>query len=54
VRALLSAVAAEGTQLLMAVHHAEDRVPEVRRVLQLRNGRATVRDDSVHARSAAA
>jgi molybdate transport system ATP-binding protein len=54
VRALLSAVAAEGTQLLMAVHHAEDRVPEVRRVLQLRNGRATVRDELVHARSAAA
>jgi molybdate transport system ATP-binding protein len=35
VRTLLHSVAAEGTQLVMAVHHATDRLPEVRRVLRL-------------------
>ncbi|MFO0335647.1 MAG: ATP-binding cassette domain-containing protein [Pseudomonadota bacterium] len=39
-KALLSALAGEGLQLVMAVHHADDLVPEVRRVLQLADGRA--------------
>jgi molybdate transport system ATP-binding protein len=45
VRSLLRAVAGEGTQLVMAVHHPDDRIPEVRRVLRLRNGRAVALDE---------
>jgi molybdate transport system ATP-binding protein len=40
VRTLLQSVAGEGTQLVMAVHHSTDRLPEVRRVLRLSRGRA--------------
>jgi molybdate transport system ATP-binding protein len=40
VRTLLRSVAGEGTQLVMAVHHASDRLPEMRRVLRLGRGRA--------------
>jgi len=43
VRALLSALARAGVQLVMAVHHAGDLVPEVRHVLALRSGTARVR-----------
>jgi molybdate transport system ATP-binding protein len=40
VRTLLQSVAAEGTQLVMAIHHPADRLPRVRRVLRLTRGRA--------------
>lgn len=39
-RRLLSRLARDGVQLVVAVHHPEDLVPEIRRVLRLRNGRA--------------
>lgn len=42
VRELLQTVAREGTQLVMAVHHESDRLPEVRHVLHLRGGGARV------------
>jgi ABC-type molybdenum transport system ATPase subunit/photorepair protein PhrA len=41
-RRLLSRLAREGTQLVVAAHHAEDLVPEIRHVLRLCDGRATV------------
>jgi molybdate transport system ATP-binding protein len=43
VRGLLSRLAAEGVQLVMAVHHAGDLLPEVRHVLSLAGGRARAR-----------
>ena len=43
VRTLLSALARAGVQLVIAVHHASDLVPEVRHVLALRAGAARVR-----------
>jgi molybdate transport system ATP-binding protein len=43
VRALLSALARSGVQLVIAAHHATDLVPEVRHVLALAAGRARVR-----------
>ena len=42
VRALLSALARAGVQLVVAVHHHGDLVPEVRHVLALRGGIARV------------
>jgi ABC-type molybdenum transport system ATPase subunit/photorepair protein PhrA len=39
-RRLLSRLARDGVQLVVAVHHPEDLVPEIRHVLRLRNGRA--------------
>ncbi|HUO95064.1 MAG TPA: ATP-binding cassette domain-containing protein [Steroidobacteraceae bacterium] len=43
VRALLSALARSGVQLVVAAHHASDLVPEIDHVLALRAGRARVR-----------
>jgi molybdate transport system ATP-binding protein len=40
VQDLLREIASRGTQLVMAVHHEDDLLPEVRHVLWLRNGRA--------------
>ena len=43
VRALLSALARAGVQLVLAVHHATDLVPEIRHVLEIRAGIARQR-----------
>jgi molybdate transport system ATP-binding protein len=43
VRALLSALARSGVQLIVAAHHAADLVPEIGHVLVLAAGRARVR-----------
>jgi molybdate transport system ATP-binding protein len=43
VRRLLSALAADGVQLIMAAHHAGDLVPEIGHLLVLRGGRARAR-----------
>ncbi len=43
VRALLSALARSGVQLLVAVHHASDLVPEIRSILEIRDGRGRVK-----------
>ncbi len=47
VRGLLSALARAGTQLLVAAHHASDLVPEIQRVLQIRQGIGRVRERAV-------
>ena len=38
IRALLSSLAQSGVQLVMAVHHTDDLVPEINRVLMLEQG----------------
>ncbi|MBS0376385.1 MAG: ATP-binding cassette domain-containing protein [Proteobacteria bacterium] len=43
VRALLSALARAGVQLVVAAHHASDLVPEIHHVLALAGGRARIR-----------
>ena len=43
VRALLSRLAQDGVQLVMATHHERDLVPEIRQVLALEGGRAHAR-----------
>lgn len=43
VRALLSALARSGVQLVLAAHHASDLVPEIRQVLEIRAGTARIR-----------
>jgi molybdate transport system ATP-binding protein len=43
VRALLSALARSGVQLVLAAHHASDLVPEIRHVLEIRAGAARTR-----------
>jgi molybdate transport system ATP-binding protein len=43
VRALLSALARSGVQLVLAAHHTSDLVPEIRQVLEIRAGTARVR-----------
>ena len=43
VRALLSRLAGEGVQLIVATHHERELVPEIRQVLALKAGRAIAR-----------
>ena len=43
IQALLTRLAAEGIQLIMAVHHIDDLVPAVSHVLEIQGGRGRVR-----------